>query len=54
MFALKNHLSEPVFRNTVKQELSNPGVQPYLIREIYLPPDAPMEVSTLIESAMVY
>lgn len=39
--------------NTVGQTC-NPGLAPTLIREVYFPPEAPLHVSTLIESALVY
>ena len=32
----------------------NPGVAPSIIREVYYPPEAPPEVTILIESALVY
>ena len=35
-------------------EMGNPGIAPVLIKEVYFPPEAPQEVATLIESALVY
>lgn len=32
----------------------NPGIMPSIIKEVFFPPDAPQEVATLIESALVY
>ena len=39
---------------TVKKTLCNPGIQPCLIREIFLPPPSPPVINTLIESAIVF
>jgi tetratricopeptide (TPR) repeat protein len=33
---------------------ANPGIAPCIIKEVYFPPEAPTEVATLIESALVY
>ena len=38
----------------IRGEHCNPGVMPTIIKEVYFPPDAPMEVATLMESSLVY
>ena len=47
-------LAENVFPMNLKGEQANPGVAPVIIKEVYFPPEAPLEVATLIESAIVY
>lgn len=38
----------------LKQESCNTGVMPTIIKEVFMPPDAPSTVATLIESSLVY
>jgi tetratricopeptide (TPR) repeat protein len=38
----------------IRGEHCNPSVMPTIIKEVYFPPDAPMEVATLMESSLVY
>jgi hypothetical protein len=38
----------------LRGDQGNPGVTPCIIKEVYFPPEAPSEVATLIESALVY
>ena len=45
---------ENVFPADIRADQCNPGVAPCIIKEVYLPPQAPEEVATLIESAVVY
>jgi hypothetical protein len=47
-------LVENTFPLNIRGDMSNPGVAPCIIKEVYLPPDASTEVATLIESALVY
>ena len=50
----KIKLMENVFPADIRADQCNPGVAPCIIKEVYLPPQAPEEVATLIESAVVY
>ena len=43
-----------VFPNNIRGEHCNSGVAPCLIKEVFFPPEAPHEIATLIESAIVY
>lgn len=43
-----------VFPCNIRGEHCNSGVAPCLIKEVFFPPDAPHEIATLIESAIVY
>jgi len=45
---------ENLFPADIRADQCNPGVAPCIIKEVYLPPQAPEEVATLIESAVVY
>ena len=47
-------MKENIFPMNIRQEHCNPGVLPTIIKEVYFPPDAPMEVATLMESSLVY
>jgi len=47
-------VKENIFPMNIRAEHSNPGVLPTIIKEVYFPPDAPMEVATLMESSLVY
>lgn len=47
-------MSENVFPLNIRGDQGNPGVSPCIIKEVYFPPEAPQEVATLIESALVY
>lgn len=38
----------------LRGDQGNPCVAPCVIKEVYFPPEAPCEVATLIESALVY
>ena len=51
--AYKNQ-AENIFPLNNVGQANNPGLAPTLIREVYFPPEAPLHVSTLIESALVY
>lgn len=50
----KKDMSEPVFHKNFKETECNPGVAPCIIKEVFIPPEAPQEIATLIESALVY
>lgn len=39
---------------SLKQDSCNTGVMPTIIKEVFMPPDAPSSVATLMESALVY
>jgi tetratricopeptide (TPR) repeat protein len=45
---------EPVIKQCTKNKLCNSHVAACLIKEVYFPPEAPLQVATLIESANVY
>lgn len=45
---------ENTFPLNLRGDHSNPGIAPCIIKEVYFPPEAPVEVATLIESALVY
>lgn len=47
-------IEAPVFPMNLKQESCNVGVMPTIIKEVFMPPDAPSTVATLIESSLVY
>ncbi len=47
-------LMENIFPSNIRGEQSNAGVAPTIIKEVYFPPEAPQEIATLIESAIVY
>jgi hypothetical protein len=51
--AVSNY-NEPVFPKNLKQDSCNTGVMPFIIKEVFMPPDAPQTVATLIESSLVY
>lgn len=51
--AKKNQV-ENTFPINIKGDQGNPGIAPCIIKELYFPPEAPCEVATLIESALVY
>ena len=51
---MRKNLNSSVHPETAKQMLSNPAIQPCLIREIFMPPSAPPLVSSLIESSFAY
>jgi len=38
----------------MRQESCNTGVMPTVIKEVFMPPEAPPTVATLIESSLVY
>ena len=46
--------TENTFPLNIMGDQGNPGVAPCIIKEVYFPPEAPCEVATLIESALVY
>jgi hypothetical protein len=50
----QNEAEQNVFPNNIRAEQCNAGVAPCLIKEVFFPPDAPHEIATLIESAIVY
>jgi hypothetical protein len=45
---------ENIFPNNIRGEQANSAVAPCIIKEVYFPPDAPKDIATLIESAIVY
>ena len=47
-------VNENIFPKHIRADQCNPGVMPTIIKEVFFPPDAPMEVATLMESALVY
>lgn len=47
-------LMSNVFPMNCRGEMGNPGIAPVIIKEVYFPPEAPYDVATLIESALVY
>jgi hypothetical protein len=47
-------MDENTFPMNIRQENCNSGVAPCIIKEVFFPPEAPHEVATLIESAIVY
>ena len=54
MKAARSDISENIFPLNIRGDQGNPGIAPCIIKEVYFPPDSPMEVATLIESALVY
>jgi len=50
----RKDMLENVFPSNIRGEQCNSGVAPCLIKEVFYPPDAPHEVATLVESAIVY
>lgn len=55
--AVRNYIKsseEPVIKQCTKNKLCNSYVAACLIKEVYFPPEAPLPVATLIESANVY
>jgi hypothetical protein len=50
----KEDLMENIFPSNIRGEMSNSGVAPCIIKEVFYPPDAPREIATFIESAIVY
>ena len=50
----RENLAENIFPMNIRGDQGNPGVAPCIIKEVYFPPEAPPEVATLIESALVY
>lgn len=51
---LKQDMAENAFPKHFRANECNPGVAPCIIKEVFVPPDAPQEFATLIESALVY
>lgn len=49
-----SNINESVFPMNIRQESCNSGVMPTVIKEVFMPPDAPQTVATLIESSLVY
>ena len=47
-------MQENVFPMSLKGDQQNPQIMPSIIKEVFFPPEAPHEVATLIESALVY
>jgi tetratricopeptide (TPR) repeat protein len=47
-------INESVFPKNIRQDHQNSGIMPTLIKEVFMPPNAPSEVATLIESSLVY
>jgi hypothetical protein len=54
MVEASQDLAENLFPLNLRGDQGNPGVAPCIIKEVYFPPDSPMEVATLIESGLVY
>lgn len=50
----RKELAENIFPLSIRGSQGNPGIAPCIIKEVYFPPEAPCEVATLIESALVY
>jgi hypothetical protein len=50
----RKEMIDNVFPCNIRGEHCNSGVAPCLIKEVFFPPDAPHEIATLIESAIVY
>ena len=50
----RQDIVENIFPLNLRGDQGNPGVAPCIIKEVYFPPEAPSEVATLIESALVY
>ena len=50
----RQDIVENIFPLNLRGDQGNPGVAPCIIKEVYFPPEAPQEVATLIESALVY
>lgn len=51
---VRKELEENIFPMNLRGDQGNPCVAPCIIKEVYFPPEAPCEVATLIESALVY
>ena len=47
-------MAENCFPMNIRGDQQNPGIMPHIIKEVFFPPEAPHEVATLIESALVY
>ena len=47
-------MQENVFPMSLKGDQQNSQIMPSVIKEVFFPPEAPHEVATLIESALVY
>ena len=47
-------MNSSTFPQNIRQEQCNPGIMPNIIKEVFMPPKAPPEVATLIESSLVY
>jgi len=50
----RKDIVENVFPSNIRGEMCNSGVAPCIIKEVYYPPDAPHNIATLVESAIVY
>lgn len=50
----RQDIVENIFPSNIRGEMCNAGVAPCVIKEVFFPPDAPHEIATLIESAIVY
>ncbi|OMJ83077.1 hypothetical protein SteCoe_16057 [Stentor coeruleus] len=51
---MRKNLNSSIYPETAKQMLSNPAIQPCLIREVFIPPLAPETVTNIIESSFAY
>lgn len=51
---MRKNLNASIYPETAKQILSNPSIQPCLIREVFIPPLAPAMVTNIIESSFAY
>ena len=47
-------MNENIFPECLRGDQQASGIMPSIIKEVYFPPEAPPEVATLIESALVY
>ena len=51
---MRKNINGSLYPETAKQMLANPAIQPCLIREVFMPPTAPVLASSLIESCFAY
>jgi hypothetical protein len=51
---IRKNLNSSLFPENAKQMMSNPAIQPCLIREVFIPPPCPASIRALIESCFVY
>lgn len=51
---IRKNINSSLLPENAKQMLSNPAIQPCLIREVYMPPTCPPVIRSMIESCFVY